>query len=201
MFRGGRGSERQALDECIEAPVHLQEAADRLRPQQALRPFAVQQGALGGVGLRSTSAVGLTDVGDIGRTHAAFSLTEQRQSQYDVGPIGIVDAFVKVCQYWKLQRDKWPILLGFGQEPWRADLILNGSIRQLWPDIADRMAYVVGISLGLGELFDDDREAEVSWLTTPRPELENRSPMDFMLEGRMKNLIALSDLVLNFRGL
>jgi hypothetical protein len=63
------------------------------------------------------------------------------------------------------------------------------------------MALVIGISLGLGELFDDDKEAELRWLRYERSELGNLSPLEHMLKGDFLNLKDVTNLLDVARGL
>jgi hypothetical protein len=60
---------------------------------------------------------------------------------------------------------------------------------------------VLGISLGLGALFDDSEEGELLWLKEPRSALGGQSAIDFMLEGRMTNLMVVAHMVATERGL
>lgn len=65
----------------------------------------------------------------------------------------------------------------------------------------DDMARVVGISVGLGDLFSDDVEAERAWLNRPREELDGRSALAFMLARGGSGVRAVDELVNEARNL
>lgn len=116
-------------------------------------------------------------------------------------PRGMVDAFVKTCQRWRLDSDDQLTLLGYQVGDFVGRQVLVGRMMPASRDVRDRVGYVVGISLGLSALFGDSLDAENLWLRTDRCELRGQSPLDHMLEGRMINLIKVSDLALHERGL
>lgn len=114
---------------------------------------------------------------------------------------GVLNAFEKTCQRWNLDEDEQKILLG--------DQLGISSGRQLFVryrkvvsrDMKDRVGYVVAISLGLGILFDENSELERRWLNRSLEKLQGKSPLAYMLEGGMKNLITVNDIVEKERGL
>ncbi len=101
----------------------------------------------------------------------------------------IADGFDGVCQIWSLNDADKKKILGVGRD------IFNAAQSQ----IIERMLMVMGISIGLGDLFDDDFDAEVEWLKAPRDELEGRSALEHMREGYCLRDVA--DLVEHARGL
>ena len=116
-------------------------------------------------------------------------------------PKGIYDAYVKTCQRWNLGCNQQVVLLGLPENSiigWR---ILNGQLTPLQPDQEDRAKYIVGISLGLGALFGESVGAELDWLNQPRKKLDGKSPLSYMLDGHMINLLTIVDMVKRERGL
>lgn len=117
----------------------------------------------------------------------------------ELRPKGIIEAFVKTCQRWKLSEQHQLILLGYNDHEFGRE-ILRGRWLKVPQDVKDRTGYLLGISLGVGAIFDEVVEAELAWLNAPHPEL-NGPPMAVMLEGRMKGLMIVSKVVANERAL
>ena len=116
-------------------------------------------------------------------------------------PRGIFEAFVKTCQRWELDLDKQITLLGCRENISTGHQILSGRIIFPSQDIVDRAGYIVGISLGLGSIFGEVVDAEIAWLKCPRVGLQNKSPLDYMLEGHLVNLFVIAEMVKHERGL
>jgi hypothetical protein len=114
---------------------------------------------------------------------------------------GAIQAFVKTCERWKLATKDQIVLLGYGTNHTTGANILNGRVLSPSQDVRDRTGYVLGISLGLGAVFDESAEVELAWLRKPHPKLGKVAPLTYMLEGRMANLIAVADLVAEERAL
>lgn len=119
----------------------------------------------------------------------------------DYKPQGILNAFKKTCQRWCLDNDGQGVLLGDPYGVFLGKQSLAGHVRFVSRDMKDRVGYIVAISLGLGILFDENSELEKKWLKHPRQNLQGKSPLDCMLEGSMKNLITVNDIVERERGL
>jgi hypothetical protein len=113
---------------------------------------------------------------------------------------GMFDALVKTCQRWRLEERSHATLLGYKDYEFLGQQLLRGYVPPRTQDVRDRIGYVLAISLGLGALFNEDAEAELSWLTAEHPLLKT-SPLDFMLRGRMINLITVADIVRAERAL
>jgi uncharacterized protein (DUF2384 family) len=79
--------------------------------------------------------------------------------------------------------------------------IMSGRYADVPQDVRDRVGYIVGISVGLGAVFDEAVQAELDWLHRPHPKLANRAPISVMLMGHMAQLITVADLVAEERGL
>jgi hypothetical protein len=118
-----------------------------------------------------------------------------------LAPHGLIEAFVKTCQRWRLNERDQSVLLGYGTNAPLAREITSGRYRELPQDVRDRVGYIVGISVGLGTVFDEAVRAELDWLRRPHPKLANRSPLNVMLMGHMAQLITVSDLVAEERAL
>lgn len=128
-------------------------------------------------------------------------LTPKRHEEKINNPRGIFEAFVKTCQRWELDLDSQITLLGCRENVATGRQILSGHIISPSQDILDRAGYIVGISLGLGAVFGEAIDAEIDWLKCPRVKLQNKSPLDYMLEGHLVNLFAIAELVKHERGL
>ncbi len=125
----------------------------------------------------------------------------ESQQVLQSAPHGIYDAFFKTCQRWKIDYPEWAVLLGHDSESFVAQQIAAGYILNWNKDTRDRAGYVVAISLGLGSLFNEDAAAENSWLRQARSKLLGKTPLEHVLQGSMKNLIEIAELVLEERGL
>jgi Protein of unknown function (DUF2384) len=114
---------------------------------------------------------------------------------------GTIDSFVKTCQRWHLSRQQQITLLGYNGSEFFGQEILEG--RRVAPpqDVRERAGYILAISMGLGSLFDESECAELVWLNTPRDALNGRSPLAYMLEGRMANLMYVATMVARERGM
>lgn len=114
---------------------------------------------------------------------------------------GICDACAEVCRRRDLGRDRQAALLGYPGDLAAGQRSLNGRLVLQSPDQKDRAKYIVGVSLGLGALFEENIEAEITWLNQPRAKLGNQSPLDYMLEGNMTNLSTVVEMVKRERGI
>jgi hypothetical protein len=134
----------------------------------------------------------------IERWASTLQVPERQQSR----PLlrGRLEGFVKTCQRWRLEKDQEAVLLGCPDTA-SADELLSGRSLSLSQDVTDRIGYVVGISIGLGTVFDESVAAELDWLNRPHPKLHNKSPRDHILQGRMVQLIAVAALVDEERAL
>ena len=113
----------------------------------------------------------------------------------------LVDVFIKTCQRWRLSEAQQITLLGYeGCEALGREL-LAGRLLQPSQDVRDRTGYVLGISIGLGTLFNEAAEPERLWLNKPHSNLAGKSPLEFMLEGQMKNIMIVAAIVEQERGL
>lgn len=116
-------------------------------------------------------------------------------------PTGLAEGYKTICERWSLDAPGIAKLLHLEEESGLCNLILSGQVPPMTGDLKDRMALVIGISIGLGELFRDDKDAELQWLTSERSELGGVSPLEHMLKGDLLNLRDVVDFVDNARGL
>lgn len=114
---------------------------------------------------------------------------------------GLIDAFIKTCQRWSLNDKEQITLLGYADNEFLGSQLLEGRWLRPSQDVKDRAGYVLGISVGLGALFDESVEAEVSWLNTPHPKLRGVPPLALMLGGRMASLMTVAQVVAEAREL
>jgi len=105
--------------------------------------------------------------------------------QHETAPPGLVDAFTQVCARWALDYEDSSRLLSLEPGAGYLRLMLRGMTRPLSGDMRSRMALIVAISLGLGEMFDDDQEAENRWLRSPRDDLAGHAPLVYLLNGSL----------------
>jgi hypothetical protein len=135
-----------------------------------------------------------------GRIQPTWDAADSTIVAHAAAPTGMFDAFVKTCQRWRLEERWHAILLGYKDNEFLGQQLLHGYMPPRTRDVRDRIGYVLTISLGLGALFSEDADAEFSWLTKEHPVLKT-SPLQFMLRGRMINLITVADIVRAERAL
>ncbi len=114
---------------------------------------------------------------------------------------GLAEGFKKICQRWKLDNSAMAMLLHLEEEIVLSAQILSGQVPPLTGDLKDRMTIVIGISLGLGDLFGECREAEVLWLNSKHSKLDDLTPLEHMLKGAFTNLTDITQLLDSARGL
>jgi hypothetical protein len=114
---------------------------------------------------------------------------------------GAIAILVNTCGRWGVSYSDIPILLGYKDNPQVGQSILDGIVAPQTQDVLDRVSYVLSISMGLGSLFNDEAKLEQRWLNTPHKMLASKTPLSFVLEGPMANLIAVDNLVRHERGL
>ncbi len=114
---------------------------------------------------------------------------------------GLAEGYKNICGRWSLGTLDEARLLHLEEEIGLCELILSGQVPPMTGDLKDRMALVIGISVGLGELFDDNKDAELNWLNSTRAELGGNSPIEHMLKGDLLNIMNVTNLVDNARDL
>ena len=132
------------------------------------------------------------------RAEGSFARVQHTEAS---SPRGVIDAFIKICQRWHLSHDEEIILLGYRPGDFIGEHILAGRVLPSSQDVLDRAGFVVSISLGLGAIFGEVVDAEISWLSHRRKKLNNKSPLEYILEGHMENLFFVAEMVKHERGL
>lgn len=112
---------------------------------------------------------------------------------------GLMEVFVKTCQRWRLRDEEQMILLGYPDERSYFSQLKFGSA-PISQDVRDRVGYMLHISVGLGAVYGELEEAELAWLNEPRLRFDGESAIRFMLRGKMRQLIAVSEAVLDLRN-
>lgn len=142
---------------------------------------------------------------NVGLVPATFLQTQDLQRQ-PIRPdssalAGMFEAFVKTCERWQLKQPDQAILLGYQDHQFLGQQLLMGFMPPRTQDVKDRIGYVLAISLGLGTLFNEDAAVERGWLNTEHGLLRGTTPLQFLLQGHMANLIDVAEIVRRERGL
>ncbi|MCP4315602.1 MAG: hypothetical protein GY789_06170 [Hyphomicrobiales bacterium] len=116
-------------------------------------------------------------------------------------PAGLTDGYRKICQRWNLNELQTAKLLNLENDLGLCQLILSGQVPPITGDLKDRMTYIIGISVGLGFLFNDDKEAELHWLNMDKEQFDGLSALNHMLDGSFANLLSVVQTVESARGL
>ena len=108
------------------------------------------------------------------------------------GPIWFIEKLLKT---WQLERgDAIPLL---GLEPsdlsYAAD-VFAGRATLRGRDAKDRIAYLFRIRKTLSALFRDE-DVENEWLRERHEMLDDKAPMDLLLDGSMENLLLVKEYV------
>ncbi len=114
---------------------------------------------------------------------------------------GVPKIFVDTCKRWGLGTDQQLILLGYRPGDNTGKPVLQGRLRTLSRDAADRAGCVIAISVGLAILFGEDMAAEKRWLRRKRAALGGKSPLARMLDGDVKALIIVNGMIERERGI
>lgn len=113
---------------------------------------------------------------------------------------GAVAGFVKVCERWQIGKARQIALLGYAENEFIGAQILAGRASG-GQDVKDRVGLLIAIAVGLRALFKNNVASELRWLQTPRVELEGKSPINYMLEGRMVAILQVREIVDRERAL
>jgi hypothetical protein len=134
-------------------------------------------------------------------TYFIYTSAAREMPQPRVSRTGAMEAFVKTCQRWNLSESEQLTLLGYAANPFLGSQILDSRMLATPQDATDRAAHVLAISIGLGTLFNEVIDAERKWLNLPNYKLDDKTPLAFMLEGPMRNMLMVLRLVEQERGL
>ena len=118
-----------------------------------------------------------------------------RGSPYRARVTGPVQFLNKLLESWELESTHATVLLGFdpGDESYAA-AVLTGRVPLKGRDATDRIAHLYQIRKTLSALFRDEA-VENEWLREAHTLLNERSPMDLMLEGSMEHLLLVREYV------
>ena len=108
------------------------------------------------------------------------------------GPIWFVEKLLKT---WRLNHDDAAPLLGFEPSdlPYVTDVLAGRAVLR-GRDAKDRIAYLLWIRKTLSALHRSE-EAENEWLREPQKILDDKAPMNLLLEGSMENLLLVKEYV------
>lgn len=114
------------------------------------------------------------------------------------GPVQFV---LKLLDFWNLSRDDAIRLLGFGTEDAEyAGRILWGEEKLHGRDIKERIGHLFHIRGTLRALFRD-LQTENDWLREEHSLLDEKSPLEILLEGSMESLLLVREYVDTVAGM
>ncbi len=76
-------------------------------------------------------------------------------AQATVQKSGLIEAFIKTCQRWRLNRQQQIVLLGYAGNDFLGAEFLAGRYVNAPQDVRDRASCLLGISIGLGAIFNE----------------------------------------------
>lgn len=109
------------------------------------------------------------------------------------GPVRFVGNLLRT---WRLERRDAATVLGFERIdlPYGCDVLGGRRALPAGRDTKDRIVYLFQIRRTLSSLFRDE-EVENDWLRENHSLLDDRSPLDLMLEGSMEHLLLVKEYV------
>jgi hypothetical protein len=116
-------------------------------------------------------------------------------SPYRARVTGPVQFLNSLLESWELESTHATVLLGFdpGDQSYAA-AVLTGRAPLKGRDATDRIAHLYQIRKTLSALFRDEA-VENEWLREAHTLLDERSPMDLLLEGSMEHLLLVREYV------
>lgn len=116
-------------------------------------------------------------------------------------PSGPIQFFIKLLDFWHLEESDAVKLLGFGaDETEYVNRLLQGEEPLHGRDIKERIGHLFQIRGILRELFRD-LQTENDWLREKHSLLDERSPMEILLEGSMESLLLVREYVDTIAGM
>ena len=117
------------------------------------------------------------------------------RSPYRSRVTGPVQVFKRLLAVWNLEAAEASILLGLDRDdvPYAKDL-LTGRTALKGRDISDRIVHLYEIRKTLSALFRDE-DVENQWLREQHAMLDERAPLELMLEGSMENMLLVREYV------
>ena len=133
--------------------------------------------------------------GRVGATDTNNPVTEATPSPYRARLTGPVQFLKKLLETWQLDAACATVLLGLDPEDAsQAANVLAGVSMLKGRDAKDRITHLYQIRKTLSGLFRDEH-VENAWLREPHKWLNEKSPMDLILEGSMENLLLVREYV------
>ncbi len=123
-----------------------------------------------------------------------------RSSSYQ-GRVADLIRFLKILMgVWKLEPTDVVSLLGFERsDQSHVEALLEGLTTLRGRDAKDRIAYLFEIRKTLSDLFRSE-DVENEWLREPHSLLDNRTPLDLLLDGGMENMLLVKEYVVFAAG-
>lgn len=125
---------------------------------------------------------------------ASSSVAPIRPSITDEEAAALARTIVNLFRRWQLDdAEACAILGGMPNDAWtrwkegkvdHPERINNGLRR--------RMAILMGVHVGLSTLFDTPERC-CAWVRNPNEDLKGKAPLDFMMQGKIDNLIRVRD--------
>ena len=178
---GPLGSPGQGRPGSPEASVAREELL-REELLRVLERWAAAESPLSSWAPRKQALVGAQE------QRGAATLSRGRQT----GPVRFVQ---KLLQDWRLDEKGGCLLLGFeeSEASYVSDL-LSGRVSLRGRDVKHRIAILLQIREALDNLFRS-LDVENDWLREPQEPLDNRSPMDVLMEGSFTSLLKIKEFV------
>ncbi len=131
-----------------------------------------------------------------GAYHQSSTSALKQETSYLSGRItGPVQVFKAIVDMWNLNELQATRMLGFeDSELSYATSILHGDITLRGRDPKDRVSHLFVIRSSLASLFRDT-QTENTWLREPQRDLENCTPLDFLVDGAFEKLLRVRHLV------
>lgn len=108
---------------------------------------------------------------------------------------GLIQFVPTLLRLWRLKDEDATSLLGFNREDaTHVALALRGREPFRGRDVRERIAHLVWIRTTLSALFRD-LEVENAWLREPHRWLDDRIPMDLLLDGSIEDVLLVRDYV------
>ena len=131
----------------------------------------------------------------------AILLTSKKLNRKDVHtrhkdvPTGPIQLFIRILKTWHLNEEQAIILLGLdpSDKDYLAD-VLAGRAALKGRDANDRLACLIQIRMALFAWLRDEA-VEYDWLQEPQVALDDKMPMELLLEGSMENLLLVKEYV------
>lgn len=116
-------------------------------------------------------------------------------------PSGPIQFVIKLLGFWRLEKSDAVKLLGFGAEETEyVHRLLQGKEQLYGRDVKDRIGHLFHIRGTLRALFRD-LPTENDWLREEHSLLDEKSPLEILLEGSMESLLFVREYVDTVAGM